>query len=264
MKPVLRYRLVVDRHSNFHLRTVHASGFEKRTFYALSRYTVRNADLTIVTNESLRNLVDSMGGRGFVLQDRPPRLEKGSVTDLGPGHHIVLVASYATDEPLFEVMESARVVGPGVTIHVTGDSRKAPTGLRESAPSNVRFTGFLSEEDYESLLMSSHGVLALTTLPETILCCAYEAVAVGKPLVVSDQNVLVEYFSRGAVATDNTAGGIAEAIGALIDRQQELASEVCQLAEVHRRDWQQRFDMLLAALDLHPLAENARDVSGST
>ena len=45
-------------------------------FHILSRYTTKMADLTIVTNNYLRNLIVSWGGKGFILPDKIPNIEQ--------------------------------------------------------------------------------------------------------------------------------------------------------------------------------------------
>lgn len=245
LRPLLRYRLVVDRHSNFMFVKHKVSGLEHWLHGAVSRFTLRKADLTIVTNETLRRLIEEQGGRGFVLQDRPPTLALGGVTDLGPGQHVVYVASHAPDEPVAEVVAAARSLGPQITVHITGNAKRSPPELVANAPGNVRFTGFLSEADYQTLLRSSAGVIALTKMPATLLCCAYEALAVGKPMVLSDQEELRRYFHAGAVPTDNTAEGIAAAIRTLLERRDELAGESRRLAVENAKDWHARFERLL-------------------
>jgi len=242
LKPLLRYRLVVDRHSNFELRTLTPPAPVRFMFNRLSRWTTRGADLTIVTNETLRALTDAWGGRGFILQDKLPALAAAPMALARPGSHLVFVCTFSEDEPVAEVLEAARRLPDGITVHVTGNDRKLPPRLREAAPDNVVFTGFIPDADYQALLAACDGVIGLTTRPVTLLCCAYEAVSLGKPMVLSRHDDLMGYFRRGTVPTDNSAADLARAMTELVARREELAAEIAVLATELRTDWEARFD----------------------
>jgi glycosyltransferase involved in cell wall biosynthesis len=245
LRPLLGYRLIVDRHSNFFPDTVADPSFRFRVFHVLSRYTIRRADLTIVTNDPLKELLESWGGRGFVLPDRLPDLRLATPRSLGEGRAIVFVCSYAFDEPLAEVLQAAARLAPDCRVYVTGDSRRSDPRLVRGAPPNVTFTGFLSEGEDQSLLASADVVLALTELPDTLLCCAYEAVALGKPLVLSNHEALVRYFRLGAVFTEHAPEAMAASIMRALAEGPRLRAETAALVPELRTDWDARFRELL-------------------
>jgi glycosyltransferase involved in cell wall biosynthesis len=248
-----RYRLVVDRHSNFELRVDSVSRVERWLYHVLSRYSVREADLTIVTNESLRRRVAEMQGRGFVLPDRTPTLPFAKRSPLGPGSHIVFVCSFAPDEPLAAVCGAAARLAGEVTIHVTGRPKKSSRSIIAGAPSNVSFTGFLAEGEYQALLASADGIMVLTRASETLVCGAYEAVAVGVPLILSNHKVLREHFHQGAVFTGHDPGQIAVAIQSLLRSRERFELAIRELKGEHERSWQRRFAVLCEMIqDLQP------------
>lgn len=252
LKPLCGYALVVDRHSNFVIRTLNPSRPVKRIFDALSRFTVRRADLTIVTNSPLRDLAAGWGGRGFVLEDRLPDLGAGDPVATSDGADAVFICTFSSDEPVAAVIEAARLLPHGVTVHITGDSRRCDPGLVEAAPPNVRFTGFLPEREYVGLLRACDLVLALTDRPHTMLCGAYEAVSAGKPMVISNHRAMTGYFSRGAFPTDNSPADIAASITAVLDHAEGLAAAVAVLKTDLERSWRSRFAELEAELDRLP------------
>lgn len=236
----LGYRLVVDRHSNLELQSLRPPYPLRLLFSVLSRYSLRRADLTIVTTPRLQTLVEAAGGRGFVLPDRLP--------DLGPGREpapgertIVFICAFGADEPVADVIEAARLLGDGYRIHVTGNSRKLAPALRDQAPPNLEFTGFLPEPEYVALLARCDVALALTRNRDTLLCGAYEAVSLGRPLVLSAQPALTRYFYQGHVATDNSPASLARAIAEACRERERLVREVAQMREVLDQDWRRRF-----------------------
>lgn len=248
LRPMFGYVLVVDRHSNFKQHTLRSRHPQWLVFHALSRYTVKHADLTIVTNTSLAEIVQSWGGKPFVLPDPLPHLEYAERRDLGEPT-VVCVSSFGTDEPIGEVLGAARIVGPQVRVVITGNPAKLPAEIRALAPENVRFSGYLAEREFQSLLASCDAIMALTTQPHTLLCAAYEAVSLGQPLIVSDQEDLRSYFYRGAVSTANTAQDIADAIETAISERVRLAIEARALAMELEAAWKGRFANLSSAVE---------------
>ncbi len=75
---------------------------------------------------------------------------------------MVVVNSFAVDEPLAELLEAARRL-PELRFFVTGNPELARRGLLASKPTNVEFTGFVSEEKYAGLLRAADVVVVLTT-----------------------------------------------------------------------------------------------------
>lgn len=248
LRPVFRYRLAVDRHSNFNLQG--HGGLKWLLFEALSNLSLRMADLTIVTNESLAERVRGAGGTAFVLQDKIPSLTEGTTTTLAGARNIVFACSFDEDEPVEAALEAAGGLDPTWLFHVTGNYRphlrRFP--LLRTPPSNVRLTGFLSESEYQTLLRSADVVLALTSHDHTLMCVAYEAVALGRPVVASDTAAMRAYFRNGFVFTGNTPGSIRNAILNAVDEQHRLEAEVRRLRPELDSDWNRRFQVLLQHL----------------
>lgn len=236
LKPLFGYYLIVDRHSNFKIHTLQSKSPKYRIFHWLSRYSLRKADLSILTNQPLVDMVNKMGAEGFVMPDRFPRLPLAEVQDLGEKSHVLFICTFADDEPLDEVIKAAELLGDEVLFHVTGNPAKAESGIVSSAPSNIVFEGYLAEKDYQSLLASVDVVLTLTTMPHTMQCGAYEAVAAFRPLVFGPDNAMVEYFSQGRVVTQLDGKSIAASISEAIKRGDQLKHEARQLHS-ERSEW---------------------------
>jgi glycosyltransferase involved in cell wall biosynthesis len=248
LKRPLGMKLIVDRHSNFKMETATSRELRFRIFHILSRYSVRAATLTIVTNEYLRDLVESWGGRAIVLPDKIPALESTSLRSLGPGWHVLYICSFDEDEPLSVVLEAARNIGAGATVHITGDNTRAVAGLVASAPSNVVFTGYLSDAAYVSLLASCDVVLTLTTQDHTLQCGAYEAVAMGKPLVFANHPAMAAYFYKGSVPTRIDPESLADALQYAWTNRDRLNLECLDLRQELELTWEQQFSTVRGLL----------------
>jgi glycosyltransferase involved in cell wall biosynthesis len=245
LKPLLGYTLVVDRHSNFNFADT-----EHGFFNHLSNYTLRTADLTIVTNETVAGIVQGKGGRTLVLQDILPTLRPRPLAMPKSRVRIVYICSFLPDEPVEEMLGAARRLGDEFQICVTGRVPKRFQNLARSAPGTVTFTGFLPEEEYVSLLGSADVVMVLTKRENTLLCGAYEGVSLRKPLVLSNQAVLRDYFKKGVVLTENTPEAIEAAIRKAARERVRLGVELAELVPELQADWASRFEQLRAQLGL--------------
>jgi glycosyltransferase involved in cell wall biosynthesis len=245
---LLRIPVVVDRHSSFRLDEDLRATFRGRVFLALHLFTLRRADLTIVTNSFLAGLVGAAGGRAAVLPDRFPTLRSTARVSVEGTISILFPASYNRDEPIDAVLDACRELPGTIHVYITGNYRRHDPSLPDRAPANVTFTGFLSEEEYVNLITSVDAVLALTTAEACMLCGCYEAIAAGKALITSDQEVLRDYFSK-AVFVDNTPGSIERGIREFIDNSDRCTSDSrAMLAELSGR-WDGSFQAVSSTIE---------------
>jgi hypothetical protein len=75
-------------------------------------------------------------------------------------------------------------------------------------------------------------------------------VSLGKPLILSDQVVLREYFTKGVVLTENTPESIEAAIRKGARERARLAAEMGDLVPALRADWDARVARLRKRLGL--------------
>jgi glycosyltransferase involved in cell wall biosynthesis len=203
LRALLGYRLIVDAHNE----AVEPYVNRQRWVKWLARWVIRKADLTIVSNRQLAALVDRCGGRSFTLPDPIPVLPAALPTRALDGpFNVVLIATHARDEPIAEIFDAVREMD--VHLYVTGNPRRMAPAVAARAPHNVRFTGFLSDGDYWALLRSADAIIDLTLMDDCLVSGAYEALAVGKPMLLSNNRASVELFSGAAAFTDNTPSDI--------------------------------------------------------
>jgi hypothetical protein len=214
----LRYRLLVDAHNE----AVQPFKNRQRWVARLSQWVIRRADLTIVTNRYLADQVTLQGGRPFTLPDRVPSPPAASAKELGGSFNVVLVATFDSDEPCAEVFTA--VAGTGLQLYVTGNYRKLDPALAAAAPANVHFTGFLDEQAYWSLLRGADAIVDLTLKENCLVCGSYEALALSKPMLLSDNPAGRELFGPSALFTDNTSADIRRALARLRAERASLES----------------------------------------
>lgn len=233
LRPLLRYRVVSDAHN----AAINPYGELTRHLGVLYRFVQRHADLTIVTNAALGKVVEENGGHPFILPDAIPAMPPASGPAPRPPSKITFICTFAEDEPWKEAIAAADLLPPGVVLHVTGK----PGAALRPASRRVRLTGYLPDDEYVSLLAASDVIMDLTWQADCLVCGAYEAVAVGVPLVVSDSAVLRAHFRRGTVYTRNDSASIASAMAEALDRRKELRKEMVLLRQELTVEWQERF-----------------------
>src|SRR5690606_8220682 len=163
------------------------------------------------TNTALAEKVSSLYGRPLVIPDFLPDKEpRQPPLDIGtPPHTVTFICTYAPDEPYLEVFKAAGKLSELVNVYVTG---KIPEHIKKmDLPENVKLLGYLSEADYWEQLYRSHIVIDLTTMPDCLVCGAYEALAIEKPMILSRNSASVQYF-RSAITCNNSLEQIKDSI----------------------------------------------------
>lgn len=232
LRPLFRYYLVVDAH-NEGVRPFARRG---RLVRWLTRQLLRSADTTLVTNSALLKDVAAAGGRALVLPDRLPEpdLPRGADgAEVVPD--VVVISSFMADEPVAGIVAAARML-PHIRFAFTGDLRRFHR-RRVELPGNVRLTGYLADKAFWNLLSRAPVVCDLTLKPDCLVCGAYEALALAKPMVLSDNPATRELFGPAAVLTSNEAEDIARAVQTALDQRARLAANARTLRDRYAAPW---------------------------
>jgi glycosyltransferase involved in cell wall biosynthesis len=232
---------VVDAHSAAML-----SGYWTRPRW-LYRLIARRALATIVTNEHFARWIRRSGGRALVIPDIPTSFPAGDTFPVADAFNVMVVSTFAEDEPLSEVIAAADGLDD-VVFHVTGDPRRPGAHVPGQVPANVRFTGFLPDPEYYALMASSQAVMCLTTRDHTMQRGACEALWMGKPIVTSRWPLLQEYFGAGTVHVTNTVDGIRNGVREMVRRHAWYEDEIRRLREERRAVWETAMWSLLTLL----------------
>ena len=242
------YKLVVDRHSNFMFKK-NPYTLKYILFQKISNYTIRKADITIVTNKFLYDWVKRKGGNGFILEDKLPDLKparQGLFCKQTDEKVVTYISTFSPDEPVSQVIKAGQYVKENWQIMITGNyqSYSYKNEMIEGIPANVKLTGYLPEKEYQNLLDYSKIIMVLTTMNHTLNCGAYEGISLLKPLVLSDTNAIRSYFYKGVVYTRNEPLKIGEAINMAINKYSVLSREIKELSSELRVNWDKKFNEL--------------------
>ncbi len=238
-----RFRLVCDAH----YFGIKAPGGHRILQYLLNFYNSR-VDLVIVTNDNHARIVEGIGARSYVCQDPLPHLPLPSESMAQETVKVAfLICSFDSDEPYEAAfMAFAPLQEQGYSLIVSGDYRRK--GINVSAFPWVRFLGYLPDQEYYGCLRSCTVVLDLTTMEDCLVCGAYEALAAGKPLVLSRTTALAEYFGEAAVLTENTPAEIRESVLRAFEQRDVLAEKVAKWVARNRSYMNDRIEELKAEL----------------
>jgi len=243
-KKITTAKAIVDAHNS-------VSNYltSKGSFIAgLTKYIVHNSNLNIITNTNLKDEVEKYGGKGFVLSDPIPHFPQVEPVRLKGKYNILCISSFGIDEPIEEVMRAAKKLDKDIFVYITGDYKKRFQYLPESMPPNVILTGYLPDKKYIQMLYSVDLIMDLTKSENCLVCGMYEALAVEKPLILSDKKVLREYLNAGAVFTENREGAIAEAINRALNKKKTLGKETARTKATKQKMWEADFKKLLSYL----------------
>ncbi len=211
----------------------------------LHSFLARRAVTTIVTNEHFQQIVNSWGGRAFVLHDIPTTFKRAESYPLNGDFNVMVVNTFSNDEPLREILAAAAGVS-AVQFHVTGRKSRGIPEVLAQAPANVHFTDFLPDESYYALMAASEAVMCLTTRNHTMQRGACEALSLGRPIITSNWPLLREYFHDGTVHVANTGEGIQQGVRDMQEHYDRYRAGIQRLQIAQRQEWQEKIEALTA------------------
>lgn len=247
-RKIFGYRLIVDAHNE----AVEPYNFDSAIINRVARFIMKYADFTIVTNRYLGDVVRAAGGRPIVLPDRLPDVpaHTAATPDASGKLVLVLIAAYAKDEPIAQIIEAVARQSERVQLMITGNPKRFLANYQQPVPANVQFTGFLPDDAYWNLLCGSHAIIDLTTKDNCLVCGAYEGVAAEVPLILSDNPATRDWFNKGVIYTEAETAAIEQAIAALVERQTSLKRDVSLLKREMAGTWAGLSQELAKAIQL--------------
>jgi glycosyltransferase involved in cell wall biosynthesis len=223
----------------------------------VAAYLLRRATFTIVTNRFLADYVIRKGGRTLVIPDPVPEFSYPIKSrKLHGSFNVLFVCSWAADEPYYEVMKAAEIISKDIYIYITGKSKGKENRYGVTLPKNIVLTGFLNENDYIELMNSCDVVVDLTMREDCLLCGAFEALSLEKPMIISNSRALRTYFHKGALYTKNTAIDIALQINTAITHIITLREEIGEL----KREKINNYETIISDVELTLTALETRSI----
>jgi len=197
-----------------------------RRLQFVHRWLWRRADSVLVTTEELAKTVSDGGGRALVFHEPMARWQ-----ELGPTFVLKVTEGasevlrvfvpfiFTRDEPVDLLFDVARQLQE-VEFRVTGNQDRLSN--ESIIPPNVTLLGFLHGEEFLAEMNNSDVVLVLSTERQSVMRTAYEAIRLGRPLVVSKTEATLRYFPF-ALHTENTDSEISKTLRSLLEENTDVS-----------------------------------------
>jgi glycosyltransferase involved in cell wall biosynthesis len=177
-------------------------------------WVARHSVGAVVTLRSLQALLAERGVTSVIVPDPLPDLGGPAMAAGGASEDtdvatVVAICGWAPDEPLQSLVAAA--AGRPWRLVLTGSPRQAL-----DLPPHVELAGFLADDAYVARLRKAAAIVVLTTREDTLLSGAWEALAAGRPLVLSGTTALRETFGDGPAYVGDDPASIAAGIDAVL------------------------------------------------
>jgi glycosyltransferase involved in cell wall biosynthesis len=213
-------------------------------------------DIVLVHNDDVLQQALALGvprDKVSVVEDPPATFEERGECRIFkeiPRPWLVFPAGFGDDEPLKELLQAASAV-PEFSFLITGNDKNCrDQKLIAHAPGNVHFLGFLSRDDFDSLITGCDAVVALTRFDGIQLSVCGEAVGAGKPMVLADTSTLRRLFPCGSIfVRPDDATAIAWGAKQVMAANAELKEFVLrEREEITSKWWETRGNLLMRQL----------------
>ena len=204
-----RFTLLADVHTGFLMAGLNFSkhGALNAPFIGM----LRHVDRIILQNEANLSLLPrGLSRKALILYDPFYALHgsirmKSSSSTMTTRDYALFPASWHPDEPIEFLIRTWVDAGIPFPLLITGKPRgplfKKVSSMLEDAP-NVKLTGYLDYDDYLDMAAGSKLIISATTSEMDAQCSAYEALALGKPILATSTSVLRAILDGGAVYFD--------------------------------------------------------------
>lgn len=237
---IFNKKLVIDAHNSAFLKPWINVPFYKRI--------LKNSHLILIHNNEFYEYLSKIYSdyNFFVLPDPLPDFEKSikkNSTGLNNKYFLVIL-SFSSDEPVDLIFKSIKNYlqsseNNEYSFFITGNYLKNKKIYDEySKIDGIQFLGFLSEENYEHVLLNSFAVITFSTKIMVQQSAAIEALGAGIPLISEDSKTNRGIFYKGAILTKLFETEIVHAIKLMISKNSELKTQVNQLKEEYLKGWE--------------------------
>lgn len=240
--------LVADVHTKALRRD---GGLLRAIVWPVKAWTLRNCDAVIVTNRENRDFARTeFSVDAEILTDPLPIVP--SFLDRDGGEQcdcctpqVAFVCSYAVDEPIDLIRETAELLGSAYRCFITGDASHLAPGNRRQLASVAELTGFIPEEEYWQRLSRADAIVVLTTESACLPCGAYEAIALKRRPVLLDDAGARAAFGSAAIFSAADARSLAMAVARATGEAGRLTRE--EVATFDARWWGSWCDLVKSA-----------------
>lgn len=225
----------------------HTAGFLDRKwifFHCLHRFFAKRAAFNTVHNYKNLEIIKGWGiENGRVLQFYNPKREEillpetvlpenllQTLEESAAKPKIFMVNRFANDDAWQEVVNAAKLM-PEAMVFITGNDKKISQEIIKTFPSNVALTGYLPHAQFIKLMDGCDVVLALTKRKDTVLWSVREIMALQKPFVTTDSDVIRHYYGSVGIFTNHETADLKSKIEQALNSQNEVKEKIKSFLE---------------------------------
>jgi glycosyltransferase involved in cell wall biosynthesis len=213
-----------------------------RAFIPLMKGIYKSCSLNIAHNDHDAERYRTWGARTEVLGTEVYPYEGFEKGHLESGKNVVVIGTFATDEPTAEIVLAARDISD-VHFYFTGPKERAEKKIDiKNLPKNITLTDFLPREKFISLVKAADAALCLVTTDNTMQMGAWEAMSCDTPVILSDWQLLRSTFPKGAVFVRNTKQSIQEGVIRFFKNKYTLKNDIIQLKMEKKILWDKEIE----------------------
>ncbi len=204
----------------------------------INRKVIKMASIFIAHNEETL-LIKGLHKNMFALESKVPKIKdhKNLYKVDNNKKNVVFITRFNSDEPILEMLECTKLLPKQYEFYITGDYKKIFKDSDIKKYNRVKFTGFLNDETYNSIIHNCDVHVVLTKRDYTLLYGGRESISVEKPLVISNNKPCINFFKNAAVYVNNDSKNIADGIINAFENRGTLISEIKKLKNEKRIMW---------------------------
>lgn len=162
---------------------------------------------------------------------------------------IIMVNRFEQDDDWRSVVKTAQKM-PNFTFFITGDSSKIKKGELSNKPENVFFTGYLEYDEFIKLMSKANAVISLTKRKDTVLWSIREIMALKKPFITSDSEVLRHYFGEVGEFTNHDPDDMKKKLEKVISQEKEVQKKIDKFLEKDKKRWRNELEQIKNILNI--------------
>lgn len=152
---------------------------------------------------------------------------------------IMMVNRFANDDDWSTVLATATLL-PEATFFITGNPPASLEKIiKKNLPANVCLAGYLPHKEFMKLMWGCRVILAFTLRKDTVLWSIREIMAIGKPFVTTDSEVLRHYFGEVALFTKSDPEQLKEKISMALENENKIKDKIKIFLEKDKRRWEE-------------------------
>lgn len=246
IKTMRPYKIIADLH------TAAYTDYYRFPFKSLIKFTFRFTDLLLIHNRNSINYFEKYfsgySDKLFFLEDPVPEIIGTGKSKDNPkieGKTIcVLITRFSDDEKVMDFLNIVKDL-ENYFFYITGNYKKINIGEDKRTGYNYHMTGFLDENDYWQLLDTADIIVTLTTREYTLLSAGYEAIALEKPILVSETITLKDFFGENARYLNQDFTNVVDELDRIVNNIEHWQQRVKRFKQIRQKEWKEKAKLLL-------------------